>query len=204
MCVCVCPSRTLMTSSSTKRHFCWNITTESKTLQPNLTEWFAHTKVKKTKKHFKCTAFWEMLDWLVFLFVFEDAADDINRIASSLYTLGTQDSTDLCKYAHTHINTHMQTSAHLLHCVCNFTSCPCVQGSSWRYQSCLRKPGWVTGFTTSWLVVVAAVLSVCVRVCAENRSSRCCRRGPEAGRSTQVLPARITGCKGEQEPALHV
>ncbi|KAK1874681.1 Sorting nexin-6 [Dissostichus eleginoides] len=27
-----------------------------------------------------------------------DAADDINRIASSLYTLGTQDSTDLCKF----------------------------------------------------------------------------------------------------------
>uniref|UniRef100_A0A669DRW3 Sorting nexin n=1 Tax=Oreochromis niloticus TaxID=8128 RepID=A0A669DRW3_ORENI len=28
----------------------------------------------------------------------KNAADDINRIASSLYTLGTQDSTDLCKY----------------------------------------------------------------------------------------------------------
>uniref|UniRef100_A0A673AWA2 Sorting nexin 6 n=1 Tax=Sphaeramia orbicularis TaxID=375764 RepID=A0A673AWA2_9TELE len=28
----------------------------------------------------------------------KSAADDINRIASSLYTLGTQDSTDLCKY----------------------------------------------------------------------------------------------------------
>ncbi|XP_035854765.1 sorting nexin-6-like, partial [Sander lucioperca] len=27
-----------------------------------------------------------------------NAADDINRIASSLYTLGTQDSTDLCKF----------------------------------------------------------------------------------------------------------
>lgn len=30
-----------------------------------------------------------------------DAADDINRIASTLYTLGTQDSTDLCKYEQT-------------------------------------------------------------------------------------------------------
>lgn len=38
----------------------------------------------------------------VYLCVFADAADDINRIASSLYTLGTQDSTDLCKYARTH------------------------------------------------------------------------------------------------------
>uniref|UniRef100_A0A3P9N7K3 Sorting nexin 6 n=1 Tax=Poecilia reticulata TaxID=8081 RepID=A0A3P9N7K3_POERE len=28
----------------------------------------------------------------------KNAADDMNRIASSLYTLGTQDSTDLCKY----------------------------------------------------------------------------------------------------------
>uniref|UniRef100_A0AAQ5YEI1 PX domain-containing protein n=1 Tax=Amphiprion ocellaris TaxID=80972 RepID=A0AAQ5YEI1_AMPOC len=28
----------------------------------------------------------------------KNAADDINRIASSLYTLGTQDSTDLCKF----------------------------------------------------------------------------------------------------------
>uniref|UniRef100_A0A3Q0STJ5 Sorting nexin n=1 Tax=Amphilophus citrinellus TaxID=61819 RepID=A0A3Q0STJ5_AMPCI len=28
----------------------------------------------------------------------KNAADDINRIASSLYTLGTQDSTDLCKH----------------------------------------------------------------------------------------------------------
>ncbi|KAF3844384.1 hypothetical protein F7725_007547, partial [Dissostichus mawsoni] len=28
----------------------------------------------------------------------ENAADDINRIALSLYTLGTQDSTDLCKF----------------------------------------------------------------------------------------------------------
>ncbi|MED6248399.1 Sorting nexin-6, partial [Ataeniobius toweri] len=27
-----------------------------------------------------------------------DAADDMNRIASSLYTLGTQDSTELCKF----------------------------------------------------------------------------------------------------------
>uniref|UniRef100_A0A8C4HFY6 PX domain-containing protein n=1 Tax=Dicentrarchus labrax TaxID=13489 RepID=A0A8C4HFY6_DICLA len=31
----------------------------------------------------------------------KNAADDINRIASSLYTLGTQDSTDLCKYEQT-------------------------------------------------------------------------------------------------------
>ncbi|KAF1381021.1 hypothetical protein PFLUV_G00170100 [Perca fluviatilis] len=28
----------------------------------------------------------------------KNAADDINRIASSLYTLGTQDSTELCKF----------------------------------------------------------------------------------------------------------
>ncbi|MEQ2304341.1 Sorting nexin-6 [Ameca splendens] len=28
----------------------------------------------------------------------KNAADDMNRIASSLYTLGTQDSTDLCKF----------------------------------------------------------------------------------------------------------
>lgn len=47
--------------------------------------------------------------------VCSDAADDINRIASSLYTLGTQDSTDLCKYEQTrqHHNTlfvHMLTS----------------------------------------------------------------------------------------------
>uniref|UniRef100_A0A3Q1ISY5 Sorting nexin n=1 Tax=Anabas testudineus TaxID=64144 RepID=A0A3Q1ISY5_ANATE len=31
----------------------------------------------------------------------KNAADDINRIATSLYTLGTQDSTDLCKYEQT-------------------------------------------------------------------------------------------------------
>lgn len=29
---------------------------------------------------------------------FSGAAEDINRIASTLYTLGTQDSTDMCKY----------------------------------------------------------------------------------------------------------
>lgn len=31
------------------------------------------------------------------LFVFLDVADDYNRIGSSLYALGTQDSTDICK-----------------------------------------------------------------------------------------------------------
>lgn len=30
-------------------------------------------------------------------FFFLDVADDYNRIGSSLYALGTQDSTDICK-----------------------------------------------------------------------------------------------------------
>uniref|UniRef100_A0A8C5HT97 Sorting nexin n=1 Tax=Gouania willdenowi TaxID=441366 RepID=A0A8C5HT97_GOUWI len=41
----------------------------------------------------------------------KNAADDINRIASSLYTLGTQDTTELCKYGHTHNCTHTKVES---------------------------------------------------------------------------------------------
>uniref|UniRef100_A0A671MZ24 Sorting nexin-6-like n=1 Tax=Sinocyclocheilus anshuiensis TaxID=1608454 RepID=A0A671MZ24_9TELE len=43
----------------------------------------------------------------------KSAADDINRIASTLYTLGTQDSTDLCKYdSVSHIAPHVSIPLH--------------------------------------------------------------------------------------------
>lgn len=131
---CFCACRMWMISLSTRRRFCWNITTESRMLQPSLTEWSDHTKVRICfKSVFLLYVMFVSVAWAersgsgsglvlvssnslnrdlefyikencvtlmsTYLCVFcLDAADDINRIASSLYTLGTQDSTDLCKY----------------------------------------------------------------------------------------------------------
>lgn len=79
-------------------------------LQPNLIEWFALTKVRGTLiKYEICFRVSDVEGLFIngpyfgkfqLKTTYLDAADDINRIASSIYTLGTQDSTDLCKYAY--------------------------------------------------------------------------------------------------------
>lgn len=184
---CFCACRMWMISLSTRRRFCWNITTESRMLQPSLTEWSDHTKVSlfvsvqswKVRLRFRARfrvssnslnrhlEFYikENCDTDVHILCVSclDAADDINRIASSLYTLGTQDSTDLCKYEQMlSLNfscRHVMNISFLLTLVFGpeqsqavnipasrlllFCSLFLPEGSSSKCQSCSRKLGYV-------------------------------------------------------------